>query len=58
MVYNRKEERFSDQWSQIQSHETRMGKVNETQNTGRKEIIKSRVEIDAVKTQKNHSEKQ
>lgn len=33
-----------------------MRKVNETQNTGRKEIIKIRVKIDGAKTQKNHRE--
>lgn len=34
-----------------------MRKVNETQNTGRKEIIKTRVKIDAVKHEKkNHRE--
>lgn len=34
-----------------------MRKVNETQNTGRKEIIKIRVKIDGAKThKKNHRE--
>lgn len=35
-----------------------MRKVNETQNTGRKEIIKTRVKIDAVKHGKKIIEKQ
>lgn len=35
-----------------------MRKVNETQNTGRKEIIKIRVKIDGAKTQKKIIEKQ